>query len=370
MPPSLSVSVQPSGDQQVLAGSGPVYWFQPLDNPRWIDFLDRHPRSSVFHTVEWLEALQKTYGYQPIALTTSKPDEDLQNAAVFCRVDSWLTGPRLVSLPFSDHCDLLTDSIADLATLVSTLKAHMRHENLRYIETRPTRTVIDLAPGSTCSYCLHHIDLKPDVDTLFRNCHKNSTQRKIRRSERERLTYEEGRSAFLLDSFYHLMLLTRRRHMVLPQPKKWFQTLIDSFGDALKIRVAFKAKQPIAAILTLRHKETLVYKYGCSDAHFHRLGGVHLLFWRSIQDAKQDGLRVFDLGRSDWDNTGLITFKDRWGANRSVLTYSRLLASQQSGEAFACPGVDWKERTAKRVLPYLPDSIVRVASDLICKHVG
>ena len=31
---------------------------------------------------------------------------------------------------------------------------------------------------------------------------------------------------------------------------------------------------------------------------------------------------MFDFGRSDLDNPGLLTFKDRWGATRSSLIYS------------------------------------------------
>jgi hypothetical protein len=350
----------------------PFHTFHPLRDPRWGKFLQRHPSSSIFHTVAWLESLHRTYGYKPVAFTTCPPDTDLLNAAVFCRVDSWLTGRRLVSLPFSDHCDLLTDTVTDLTAIVSILRRQLHQGNLRYIEARPVHVpdLANLESDSTYSYVLHEIDLRPDIETLFRNCHKNSTQRKIVRAEREGLTYEEGRSDALLESFYTLYLLTRRRKMVLPQPKRWFQNLIDCFGDALKIRVAFKDEQPIASILTIRHKDTLVYKYGCSDAQFQRLGGVHLLFWRSIQEAKRDKLCVFDLGRSDCRNTGLTTFKDRWGAKRSVLTYFRFLNSAQSKGAFVAPGADWKEQAAKKILPHLPDRIIGAAASLMCRHVG
>jgi len=343
-----------------------------LKDRRWGEFLERHPCSSIFHTVEWLKTLQRTYGYEPIAITTSPPGTDLQNAAVFCRVESWLTGRRLVSLPFSDHCDFLADTATDLRAMVSSLRERLRRDNLDYVEARP-RLAPDLAileSDSTNSYVLQEIDLSPDLDTLFRNCHKNSTQRKICRAEREALTYEEGRSEILLERFYHLYLLTRRRHIVLPQPKRWFQNLINCFGEALKIRVAFKDQLPIASILTIQYKDTLVYKYGCSDARFQRLGGVHLLFWKSIQDAKRDQLCVFDLGRSECANTGLITFKDRLGAKRSVLTYLRLLKSAQAKGAFVAPGADWKEQMAKKVLPYVPDRIVIGAANVMCRHLG
>ena len=45
--------------------------------------------------------------------------------------------------------------------------------------------------------------------------------------------------------------------------------------------------------------------------------------WKAIQEAKNDQLDEFDMGRSDCDNPGLIAFKDRWGAARSTLSYLR-----------------------------------------------
>ncbi|MBZ5676617.1 MAG: peptidoglycan bridge formation glycyltransferase FemA/FemB family protein [Acidobacteriia bacterium] len=367
----MDASVLFSGQDKnnTLLQSKLLHQLEPLKDARWDDFLKRHARSSVFHTVEWLEALRRTYGYEPIAITTCLPGADLQNAALFCRVESWMTGRRLVSVPFSDHCDLLVDAPADLAAIVRALEP--RQQTVRYVEIRPRHSLEGASVGShsTFSYCLHQLDLRPDLDTLFNDCHKDSTQRKIRRAAREGLICEEGRSESLLDSFYGLMLLTRRRHRIPPQPRRWFQNLIDCFGEALKIRVAVKDKMPIAGMLTLRYKDTLVYKYGCSDATFHHLGGTHFLFWRSIQEAKQDRLCTFDLGRSDWDDEGLITFKDRWGAQRSTLTYMRF-SSSLSKRGRMSPGTDWKARAARTVLGHMPDRILRSAGELIYKHIG
>jgi CelD/BcsL family acetyltransferase involved in cellulose biosynthesis len=344
----------------------------PLRDSRWEGFLRGHPRSSVFHTSAWLEALRRTFGYEPTAFTTSAPDADLQNGAVFCHIDSWLTGRRLVSLPFSDHCDPLVDSAGDIPVFLSAIEQSIRQEKLRYVEMRPLHS-FDAATAlyqSTYSYCFHQLDLRPDLDTLFHNFHKDSTQRKIRRAAREGLVYQGGRSESLLDSFYRLYLLTRRRHQVPPLPRRWFRTLIDCFGEALNIRTASKAGHPVAGILTLRYKGTLVYKYGCSDAQFNNLGGMHLLFWRSIQEAKQEGLTFFDLGRSECENTGLITFKDRWGAIRSTLTYSRYVASRNAPDAYTPPGADWKLRFVKRVCAHAPDGLLSAAGNLLYKHIG
>jgi hypothetical protein len=66
----------------------------PLRDERWIAFLSRHPSASVFHTPGWMAALQRTYGFRPLAVTTSTSAEDLADGIAFCEVKSWLTGRR------------------------------------------------------------------------------------------------------------------------------------------------------------------------------------------------------------------------------------------------------------------------------------
>ena len=349
-----------------------LFCVQPLIDSRWTGFLQRHGNSSVFHTVPWLKALTDTYGYEPLAFTTSPAGEPLRNAAVFCRIESFLTGRRLVSLPFSDHCDLLIDDPADYTTLVSTLRQELQQHKLRYVELRPAHAAgpADLGIHSTTNCWLHHIDLDPDLDTLYGNFHKDSIQRKIRRAEREALRYEEGRTAALLDTFYALMISTRRRHGIPPQPKRWFQSLVQHLGEDLKIRVVYQTNSPVAAILTLRYKDMMVYKYGASDSNLHPLGGMPLLMWKAIQDAKRAGLRILDLGRTDLEDTGLITFKERFGAKGTMLTYFRLLPSQHAKGTYTSRQAGWTGSLTKRVFQYLPDWAFRSAGSLLYRHIG
>jgi CelD/BcsL family acetyltransferase involved in cellulose biosynthesis len=355
-----------------LAAGNELRQIHPLQDIRWGQFVRRHAYGSVFHSPEWLEALRRTYGYEPIAFTTSAPGTDLRNGIVFCRVNSWLTGRRLVSLPFSDHSEPLINDPDETGMFVPAMQQSFRREKLRYVEIRPLHKSFDV-PGfyrSSCSYCFHQIDLRPNLDTLFSNFHKDSTQRKVRRAARENLIYQDDRSESLLDSFYRLYLLTRRRHRVPPQPRKWFRNLIDCFGEALNLRIASKGGRPVAGMLTLSYKNALVYKYGCSDAKFNNLGGMHLLFWRSIQEAKQKGLTTFDLGRSDCENAGLITFKDRLGAVRSTLTYSRYAVSRNTLDPYAPHSTEWKLRFVKRVCAHAPDTLLSATGRLLYKHIG
>ncbi len=353
-----------------LSSDGTVlYQLDPLKDARWSALVERDPQASIFHTVAWLEALNRTYGYTPVAYTMTPPGEDLRSGWVFCRVESWLTGRRLVSLPFSDHCEPLIDDSADLNAFYAALNKVLLEEKLRYIETRPIR-VIEAGTTLTISYqsyCFHQLDLKPDLDVLFKALNKDCIQRKIRRAEREQLVCEVGTSDSLLNDFWGLFLQTRRRHQSPPPPKRWFRNVLDCLGSAATLRVAFHGKQPVAAVITLRHKDTIVYKYGCSDVRFNNLGGMPFLFWVCIQEAKHDGLGIFDFGRSDNENTGLITFKDRLGAQRSEVTYTRVSALNN---AYRRSGPGWIERLAKHLISKVPDALWTRIGSVVYRHVG
>jgi hypothetical protein len=97
---------------------------------------------------------------------------------------------------------------------------------------------------------------------------------------------------------------------------------------------------------------------------------MHLLFWRAIQEAKELGLRQFDLGRSDVDNEGLITFKDRWGATRSSLGYLRHAGPGRLPIAPKQTSTDWKSRFAKQVFTHAPNGFLSLAANVLYKHVG
>jgi CelD/BcsL family acetyltransferase involved in cellulose biosynthesis len=353
-------------DRHTPGTGGTPLTIDPLQDPRWPEFVGNHPRASTFHSRAWLGALQRTYGYEPIAFTTSPPNQTLENAVVFCVIRSRITGRRLVSLPFSDHCEPLVEDAENLERIIQMVGAFARQHRCRYAEIRPASGTLNSSGLQAAgTYYLHRVNLTPDVDTLLRSFHKDCVQRKIRKAEREALEYKAGRDESLLRQFYWLLGMTRRRHHVPPQPILWFRNLVDCLGEDLLIRIASKDGQPVAGILTLRSKNKLIYKYGGSDVRMNRLGGMPLLFWKSIQDAKREGATEFDLGRTDCDNPGLIGFKEHWAAERIPLTYWRDPAAGR------LPHLDnWKTRFAKRLFIRIPDIVLTHAGQLLYRHIG
>jgi hypothetical protein len=349
----------------------PVFTIYPLTDARWDELVARHPRAGIFHTSNWLSSLKQTYGYEPVAFTTCRPSEQLTNSLVFCKVRSWITGRRLVSLPFSDHCNLLVNSAADEAELLAHVCERVTLDGYAHAEIRPTvpeeperLMAASLQPDET--FCLHRMSLDLPLDTLFRNLHKNCIQRKIQRAEREGLAYQSGHSEDFLRVFYELLLRTRRRHSLPPQPLQWFRNLLESMGENLTIRMVSKEQSPVAAILTLSHKTTVTFKYGCSDERFHNLGGTPFLLWKTIEEGKHQGMRELDLGRSELNHPGLIQFKDRLGAVKTMLPYWRYPVVATADAVRPA----WRTQIAKGIFSWIPEPVFVASGKFLYRHIG
>jgi CelD/BcsL family acetyltransferase involved in cellulose biosynthesis len=342
-----------------------TFEIDPLSDPRWAALVENHRSASVFHSANWLRALNAVYGYEPVAVTTCPAGGRLTNGLVLCRINSWLTGRRLVSLPFSDHCEPLIDTHDELDAMLAHVKQQVIQKKWKYLEIRPIAHEPNDRSGLSrgARYSFHCLNLLPPLEELFHNFHKDCVQRKISRAEREKLRYEDGTSEELLRKFYRLLLMTRRRQYLPPQPLAWFRGLITTLGKNLKIRVASKDDVPVASILTLSYRKTMVFKYGCSNSAFHRFGGTAFLFWKAMQEAKACGLENFEMGRSDVDNLGLIAFKERWGATPSTINY---WTYPQSHGSFS----NITRKLARRMVPMTPNLALEAGGSLLYKHIG
>ena len=360
-------SENPGGSLSTVRFANRLNVIDPLTDSRWDDLVACHPRASAFHRRGWLEALKDTYGYKPLVLTSASAGESLTDGILACRISSWLTGTRLVSLPFADHCDPLFGEFSEELLSPDRLVDECTGQHYKYLEFRPLRAWASLQNRfQPCeSFYFHELDLSPSLGQLFKGLHKDSIQRKIRRAEKEQLSYEAGRTEELVEAFYHLQMITRRRHHLPPQPKSWFRNLAKHMGEAVHIRVARKNGAAIAAVLTLRHRSTVIYKYGCSDGAFHQLGGMPFLFWKVIEESKASGAESIDFGRSEMNNEGLVAFKDKFGTTKRTLTYYRFPGKKKK-QVY----LHENSRLMRRMLGMVPDGVLSAVGRVLYRHIG
>ncbi len=107
----------------------------------------------------------------------------------------------------------------------------------------------------------------------------------------------------------------------------------------------------------------MYYKYGCSDARYNNLGATPLLLWRAIDAAKSTKAKIFDFGRTEADNAGLISFKDKWAPRSNPLVYLRFphRALQRGGRNL---------RVVKQIFARMPEKLLAITGSLIYRHIG
>ena len=335
----------------------------PLIDGRWRERVRQDPRASAFHTPEWLDALRRTYGFAPVVYATG--GDGLRSAIPFCVVASWLTGKRLVSLPFSDHCEPLLDDPAQLGAILERAAADARRNGWRYVQLRP-RVHAASVPGFERdeSNYLYAIDLRPDLDVIFKGI-KRDNREDIKKADRRALRHVVGRDDAFVRAYFRLHAMTRSTQGVPPQPYAWFQNLARCLGEMLEVHLLVQDDAPIAGLVSISFRDQIMVKYTASDPVRDRQGMGKSLLWKTIVRAKERGATMLDWGRCEPEHHGLAQFKERFGAVRSDLVYLRNPPAPADRHR-----PSWAARAAKSVVPRMPVTVLAAAGRVAYRHVG
>lgn len=303
----------------------------PRTDARWHDFVGRAERATMFHHPAWLELLASRYRYEFAASCVLDDGGRVVAGLPWARVESRLTGRRLVALPFSDACQPLLDGAPE-KELAHALDEHRRETGLGL----EVRWRMDALPGEVVHrYWRHTLPLDSDVDAVERRA-QTGIRRGVAKARREGLSFERRTDPGALDAFYHLHLRTRRHQGAPTQPKRFIDGLAGLFdrGHGF-VALVSDGDRPVAAAVFLQLRSHLIYKYGASDRSALPRRPNNLLFAEVIRWACEAGLRELDFGRTDLEQEGLKQFKRGWGADELPLhhTYAGMELPSGAGPA-------------------------------------
>lgn len=338
----------------------------PVVEGGWRELVERAPEGSVFHHPAWLSLLRDTYGYEVEACCVAARDGRLVAGLPVAEVSSRLTGRRLVALPFSDLCPpLLTpDAPPQTAAVLREALMNLRTRRGVPLEVRGGGEVLRGAlPGERFHH--HTVALEADVAEVVRRFAKPHVSRGVRRAVREGLQASRRTDRAALLTFYGLHTATRRRLGVPTQPRRFilgFETLFEQgLGFVLLVH---QAHRPVAAAVFLTFGDTLLYKYGASDARCLQARPNNLLFMEAIRWGCEHSMRTLDLGRTHWGQEGLRAFKLAWGAQERELRYRHV-----GGGAPAARSARG-QRALGALIRRSPPLAGRVIGEVLYRHAG
>ena len=188
-------------------------------------------------------------------------------------VASALTGRRAVCLPFSDSCSPLLFPGAEILSLRHAVSALARERKWRHIEFRGEF-------GLATEVCLpgtfygHTLDLQTGAERVFSRF-GGSVRRAIRKGEASGLTVHAERTPEALAEFVSLHALTRKRHGIPPQPRRFFAQI---YQQIIKpglgfVALARRGSITVAAAIFFVWGDKAIYKFGASDQSEQSLRG-------------------------------------------------------------------------------------------------
>jgi Acetyltransferase (GNAT) domain len=330
----------------------------PLEQADWDTKLTADPQFSFFHGAAWLRVLTATYGYTPLFLEHEKAVWPLME------VDSWLTGKRGVSLPFTDNVGPLGADKKTFAEMFSAALELGKTRGWKYLEGRGGKNLLPTATASISFYG-HSVALHADEAKMF-DAMDGSMRRAIRKAEKANVTVEISQSAAAMRDFFYLQCLTRKRHGLPPQSLGFFLNIqkyivSDNLGF---VAVASHGGRKIAASVYFFLGGKAIYKYGASDFALQDLRGTNLVMWAAMRRLARDGVKSLHLGKTSLAHEGLRRFKLNLGAAEETLDYFRY-------DFRRCEFVTDKDSVAgwhNRVFGAMPLAAGRLAGRLLYKH--
>ena len=111
--------------------------------------------------------------------------------------------------------------------------------------------------------------------------------------------------------------------------RRLFERVLAVFPGSARVGVVRLGNQTVASAIAVAHQDTIEVPWASSLREHASLCPNMLLYWNLIARAADEGLNVFDFGRSS-PNAGTYRFKEQWGAKPEPLVWEyRLLGSRE-----------------------------------------
>lgn len=331
----------------------------------WDENILSLPGCSFFHSSMWSEVLKESYRYSPLYFVEVEAGAKISVLPVMS-VESFLTGKRGVSLPFSDYCEPLAEDRIRFNTLLNCVLEFGKKEGWKYFEMRGGSRFLN-GEAHSGSFLGHEIDLTVGAGDILATM-RDSNRRNIKKAEKEGVQVEITTAPQAISDFYRLNCMTRRDHGLPPQPYSFFRVFADKVmnGGGGFIAQAVYENQVIASNVYIMFGRKAIYKWGASDRKYNHLRANNLLMWKAIECCCEIGVETLGLGRTDLDHEGLKQFKKGWNAREYGIDYYRYSFAEGRFKkgTFGVPGI------TQMFFRKLPAPILNAAGSLLYRHIG
>ena len=299
------------------ADSVGVCTIDEVSAPSWDAFVDGHPQGTFYHLSGWRQVLGANLGHDLHYLVARRGDV-ISGVLPLAHVASWLFGRKLVSLPFLVYGGPLSADAESESALLEAAWSLAQELGVDALELRG-RDALPQA-GTDWQQITSHVTYRKAIEA-DPDANMKAVPRKqramIRKGIKAGLQAEIDNDAGRL----HAALLECKRNLGTPFfAKSYLQAIKDTFGDAAEILTVVKDGATVCSVMSFIYRDEILPYYGGGGALARQYYGNDFMYWSVMERACQNGVRVFDYGRSQ-RNSGPAKFKEHWGFEPAELHY-------------------------------------------------
>jgi lipid II:glycine glycyltransferase (peptidoglycan interpeptide bridge formation enzyme) len=165
----------------------------------------------------------------------------------------------------------------------------------------------------------HSLSLEGDLEKIFSRIHRTSIRHPIKKAMTSGVKVESQTDIGALDRFYELYKRTRKRLGLPVVPILYFRSLWEEFcasGNIMLLSASLNGHW-VTSLFLFKYKDRVSAEALGWDEDYRDSSPSSLIWWEAIRLAHSEGYKVFDLGRTDTANVGLMDYKRRWGTEVS-----------------------------------------------------
>ncbi|VAW73245.1 FIG070318: hypothetical protein [hydrothermal vent metagenome] len=286
----------------------------------WNQYLTEHPSANFYQRAEWRGINETEFGHKTFFLTAQHGNE-IAGLFPLVFINSRVFGRILCSMPFVNFGGPCTNDPQIEAALVEQACKIAREQQADYMELRGLHRVTPELATSEHKISMT-LELDADPDTLW-NAFKSKHRTNIRRVYKNGVAVTAG-GIELLDDFYDIMSQSWRTLGTPIYRKRYFHSILEAFGDDIRIFVATQNGTPVATAFNGHFQSTVEGMWAGAIPAYRKLQINYVLYWEMIKDACERGFITYHLGRSTVE-TGGESFKKKWNAESTQLYWQYYL---------------------------------------------
>lgn len=291
------------------------------------DFVSKSILSTPFHTIDWMNLTEETFGFKPLYLIDTDNKDNIKAVLPLFLVKT-LFGNKIVSLPLRDKGGAVYNRPEIEESLLDYAISYAKENNSSYIHIKTNnREEAELLEKKSFvkkgEWAVSYLELENDFDETRKKFTDKRLNWSINKAMKNNLKFEEGTNPDDIEDFYFIFVKNRKRLGVPPYSIKLFHNIYRLFIQKNAAKLFFVSKDGIritaVIIFLLNRKAYDVYSASLTDAFEYRANDFQM--YSVIKWLCENGYKEYDLGADSPFQENLLKYKGKWGSQNKPLYY-------------------------------------------------